>query len=175
MKKILLLAAISLLGYGCDSDEDDEVFNITATIDGTGYSFECNRSVSNANDYVVSCQNGNTRRLKITKGYNENDGLDGNGILNIEYADVPNAALFDTSYSINYACNDTATINSYDPLCPGNLPTYDAASSTFTATDVVINQTWNRTGEDISWTYVAGEASHTISVTIVLSDVPYFQ
>lgn len=172
MKRAIFVILSSVLMMSCS--EEDEIFTVNATIDNASYSFECNRTSTTADEFSISCSNGNARRLTLTKGLDSNAG-DNTGILTIEYTDVPNTALFDTAYGINYVCNDSADIDpTYNPMCASVIPTYNDATKTFTAANVEVTQTFNRTTE-AGGTYVAGDASHTISVSVVMSDVPFFQ
>lgn len=170
MKKIIFLVLSAAFIMSCDSEESG--FTIVADIDGTNVTFECNRNNSSVGDhYSIGCQHGYDTRLNFYKDADANGGA-----LKVEIVDVPNTAYFDSPYGIHYACNDIAGL--YDPQCTGAVPQYDSVTTVMSLTNVVVPETANTTdGPDGDGVFVAGtlSQSHTISTSIVLDDVPYFQ
>ncbi len=179
--KIMLLMLSTALMMSCGSD-DDSGFTIVANIEGTDVTFKCNRnSYANGDEYSIGCQHGFDARLNFHKGFDENGG-----ILKVTYTDVPNTEFFDSGYGIHYSCDTNPVTTLYEPYCTGNQPTFDSATSTLTLNGVTLTAGNNNTdiiesfpGEELEivgdGVYVAGRETTTISATIVLDDVPYFQ
>ena len=177
--KIILLMISSALMINCGGDGDgSNGMSIVVSVEGTDVTFVCNRNYNSGGDeYSIGCQHGESARLNFHKGFDANNN--GTGILKITYTDVPNTAFFDSAYGIHYSCD---TVGSQEPLCTNNQPTFDSATSTLTLTGVTLPAGENNTDQfdiiDIGigdGVYVDGRVSTTISTTIVLDDVPYFQ
>ena len=167
MKKIIWLLLSAGLVLSCAPEEDND-FTIVATIDGVNVNFVCNRNFSSIDDqYNIGCQHGFDTRLNFYK-----DADDNGGALKVEIVDVPNTVHFDSDYGIHYICTDVPGL--YDPQCSNALPQYDQLTTELTFTGVVVPFTSNTTG-NYDPTETAGPVEHTITTSIVLGDVPYFQ
>ena len=169
------------LVMSCDSE--DSAFTISVVVEGATRTFECNRNAyaGGGNEYSVSCMQGSSARLGFVKEYDQNGGL-----ITITYSDVPNTAFFDSGYGIHYSCDTTDDGSIYEPYCTGNQPTYDSTTSTLTLSGVTLPAGTNNTnlieyfpGDDLDIVgdgiYVDGRVSTTLSTTIVLENVPFFQ
>lgn len=162
---LTLLILGTLLITGCSKDEAPPGLAVSATIDGTTYTFYCNRNSITADEYNIGCSYNDVRRLNFSKARDINGGE-----VKVAIVDSPDISLFDSPYGISFECSLTGGT----ACASASVFEYDSASTTINMTDVVILQSANSTGED-GGTYVAGDASHTISTSIKLNDVPYFQ
>ena len=166
-----MISSALMINCGGDGDGSNGM-TIVATIDGVDVSFECNRNISGYDDqYNIGCQHGFDTRLNFYKDTDLNGGA-----LKVEIVDVPNTAYFDSGYGIHHACYNVPFMS--DPQCTGEVPQFNSTTTAMTLTTVVVPETANTTdGPDGDGIFVPGtqSASHTISTSIVLDDVPYFQ
>lgn len=172
IKRAIFIFLSTLFFVGCSSEDDG--FTIVVNVEGVDTTFACNRNTNAGGDeYSIGCQHGESARLNFHKGFDANGG-----ILKITYTDVPNTAFFDSGYGIHYSC-DTVGI---EPMCTNNQPTFDSTTSAMVLSGVTLTAGDNNTGEfdiiDIGigdGVLVQGRDFTTLSTSIVLDDVPYFQ
>ena len=172
MKKIKIIFFIlsSALIISCSDDGDggnSNGLNVPVTIDGASFAFTCNRNEFTSYEYEVSCNNNQSKRLIIYKAFEVNGGE-----VKVLLIDVPDSSLFDSPYGISYECSTNPLLSSHACLTTA-LPVYDAASTTISATDVVLPESDNNTAE--FGTFVAGEGMHTISFSVNAESVAFFQ
>lgn len=149
-----------------DGGDSSNSSSLPVTIDGASFSFTCNRNEFTSYEYEVSCNNQESKRLIIYKAFEVNGGE-----VKVLLIDIPDTALFDSPYGISYECGSIPLLS---PACNTTaIPVYDAASTTISATDVVLPESNNNTAE--FGVFVNGEGMHTISFSVNAESVQFFK
>jgi hypothetical protein len=156
-------------GSGSDSGNGSGGSSISVTIDGQAYTFSgCGAVLTGGYENDIGCtyqSGGEAKRIRLANARDINGGE-----VMVTLTDVPDATKLDSPYGIEYTCNNLGS-----PACStAEVPTFDATTTTFTLTDVVIALTYNRT-DALGDPIVPGPSDHTVSVTVDASTIAAFQ
>lgn len=160
---MIVISSVFVLSCGDDGGNSNGT-TVSVTIDGTDYSFVCNR-VASGYEYQVGCIYNQSKRLDVYKASDMNGAE-----VKVGLTDVPDSSLFDSPYGIEYACS-TAAIPA--ACLTTAVPVYDAATTTISANNVEMPEINNRTAE--FGNYVAGQGSHSISFSMNAAAIEFYQ
>lgn len=163
---VAVVLSIAFMLTGCSSEDDGD--SITVNIDGTDYTFSSCGQNSTGYEIEAGCNylaSDTAKRITFYKAYDANGGE-----LKVLLTDIPDPALLDSPYGIEYECS---TVDVAHPCGSSAEPTYDAASGTMTLSSVVVPFSNNRTLE--FGTFVAEVTEHVVTTSVNIRDFPEYQ